>query len=283
MRWRHAVWAAVLVGSGIAAFTQRTTHSQVTPQSSPKSVPAAAPANQPLVITVSVDYGAQLLLSDSHGRKSGYDPSTDQVLSGLPEAVYVNDSISDAEDSSADAAEAESRVMEIHPALKEKYLLKVLATDRKAYNLEFLCAGPAEASSAISARDIPISPAGEHTFVVDPSSCSRQFLWGGFDERNGPAASLLTYASPAAASVHLTGLSAFPLVLVYGAQIDPSSFSATLNGNPVHNLFHAAPGKAEGVSVAVQPGRNVLQLNVAAKSGSNAVVTTTDTFTIDVD
>ncbi len=281
--WRYAIWIMALFAAGFAAYTRK-------PVVAGRAEPAAEAQRTPhnaqvgaVTLTVSVDYGAQLLLSDSQGHKSGYDTSTAQVLSEIPEASYVNDSITDAEDNSSDPAESESRVLEIHPKLGEKYALKVLPSDRKTYNLEFLCTGSGNSSLAISGHDVPISPGEEHSFVlVGAPACSGQFLWGAFDQKNIPGASLLSYAYPGSSDVHLNGGHGFHLVVVYGPEINPASFGATLDQKSISNLFHPAQNSVEPVTVPVVHGRHLIRLYLAGKS-DNAQLNTADSFMVDVE
>lgn len=281
--WRYALCILALFAAGFAAYTRK-------PAEAGTSNPAAeaqraARDAQPgaVTLTVSVDYGAQLLLADPQGHKSGYDASTDQVLSEISEASYVNDSISDAEDNSSDPAESESRVLEIHPKPGEKYLLQVLPRDRKAYNLEFLCTGPGNSSLAISGHEVPISPGEKHSFVLaGEPACSAQFLRGEFDGNKFPGASLLSYAYPSSAEIHLKAGEAFHLVVVYGPAINPASFAATLDQKSISNLFHPAENSVEAVTIPVAHGRNLVRLSTAGKSGQSQV-TTSDVFTVDVE
>jgi hypothetical protein len=104
------------------APAQQAAHAPARLDSRQAATPITKPVNNPS-IDISVEYGAQLLLIDSQGRKSGYDPATGQVLDGIPGAVYVNDSITDATDNSPDAAEAESRVLDIQSQGSEQYSL----------------------------------------------------------------------------------------------------------------------------------------------------------------
>lgn len=282
--WRYAVCILALFAAGFAAYTRKPGESGTGNRAlQAQRAPQSAQPEAAVTLTVSVDYGAQLLLADSQGHKSGYGASTGQALSEIPEASYVNDSISDADDNSSDPAESESRVLEIHPKPGEKYVLQVLPSDRKAYNLEFLCTGPGNSSLAISGHEVPISPGEKHSFVLaGTTACSVQFLRGVFGQKNDSGASLLSYANPGSSDVHLNGGQDFHLVVVYGSEINPASFAATVGEKSISNLFHPAQNSVEAVTIPVAHGRNLVRLSISGKS-DKAPVTTSDLFTVDVE
>lgn len=281
--WRYALCILALFAAGFAAYTRKPVEAGMgNPAAEAQRTPGDAQPGA-VTLTVSVDYGAQLLLTDSQGHKSGYDASTDQVLSGIPEASYVNDSISDAEDNSSDPAESESRVLEVHPKAGAKYVLQVLPTDRKSYNVEFLCTGPGNSSLAISGHEVPISAGEKHSFVLaGTTACSRQFLWGAFEQKNVSGASLLSYAYPGTGDIHLKAGEAFHLVVVYSPAINPASFDAALDQKSISNFFHPAENSVEAVTIPVAHGRNLVRLSIAGKS-DKAQGVASDSFTVDVE
>lgn len=61
-------------------------------------------------------------------------------------------------------------------------------------------------------------------------------------------------------------------VVDFAPDIDPSSFSATLNGRDISARFKARPGKRRNVYLHLKPGENALELHVASvtddKTGS---------------
>src|SRR5436309_11382133 len=110
--WRHAIWIAALLGSCFIAYNVTASHNpavsgprqsiaaRTTPNNTANSAPVNPAPNDNVAVNISVDYGAQMLLLDAQSRRTGYDRNTGQVLSNLPEAAYVDDSISDAADDS---------------------------------------------------------------------------------------------------------------------------------------------------------------------------------------
>lgn len=155
MLGHNIVWLwTILIPASLVGGPMLTQKSAPLTQQQP--VLKAQPDN--IYVNITADYGAQLMLIDPQGRKTGYDVSTAQTVSAIPGAVYSNDSISDATDASSDPAESESRVLEIHSAAMGRYSLKVNPTDRSTYNIGFSCTGIDGPSAHISASDLGIAP-----------------------------------------------------------------------------------------------------------------------------
>lgn len=230
-------------------------------------------------IQANVDYGAQLLLVDAQGNRTGYDKGTGKLLHQISGASYVDDSISDESDDSDDAATAESRVLRIPPGA---YLLKIVPTDRNSYRIQFSCRESGKASR-VAGESIGISPGEEHSYSVNSSGgCSGAFVAGALPSERASPDSLLSYAFPPSGTVHLPKGIPFRIVLVYGNDLMPASFVATLNGEGIGATFHPKPGGIESVSIPAKPGHNVLQLTAngrQADSGSSSTLT----FTIDAE
>lgn len=242
------------------------------------------PVNDGLFVDVSVDYGAQLLLTDSQGRKTGYDPATAQMLSGIPGVSYSDDTITDATDDSSNPAVAESRVLEIHPAVLGRYSLKVSPTDRDSYNIEFFCGAGKGREANISAQNLGIAPGEEHSFnLAIATGCSGGLVSGAFVGHGASEPALLTFGYPNSDHIHLTGSSVFHLVIVYDRRLNPSSFAATLNGNTIASLFHPQPNAIESVTVPLTRGRNLVQLSASGASKRGSSLTTTDSFVVEVE
>ena len=274
-----AIWISLLLLSGVSAGRMELLANQAA-QARPPTAASPVPVKTSLFVDISADYGAQLTLTDLQGRITGYDPAMAQTLNGIPDSSYGDDSISDATDDSVDAASAESRVLEIHPIPPSQYSLKVSPTDRDSYNIQFFCSAGKDASANLSASRVGIVRGEVHSFLLAVAAdCSGKFVSGAFGEQNRTA--LLTYAYPIADHVHLTGGSSFRLVIVYDRRVDPSSFSATLNGNTIVNLFHPRPNTIESVTIPIQAGHNLVQLSIAGISGRESSKTQTDSFVVD--
>src|SRR5262249_8288045 len=103
---------------------------------------------------------------------------------------------------------------------------------------------------------------------------------------NGPnpdANQFLTFASPVAlASLVPAGQNNFPLVIFYGPTTDPTSFSASLNGQDVHSLFAPEPGTAQPVNIPLPNGQSSLTLQINGTTSSGQAATDTVTLLFDV-
>jgi hypothetical protein len=266
----------ILIPAGLITWPGLT---QNTAPSTQQQTALKAQPDDNVYVNITTDYGAQLTLIDPQGRKTGYDVSTGQTLSGIPGAIYSSDSISDATDASSEPAESESRVLEIHAAAMGRYSVKVSPTDRSTYNIGFSCTGIDGPSAHVSASDIGIAPGEEHYFNVTIAPvCSETFVSGAF---GGSGASLLTYGYPGDNRVSLAS-QAFRLVIVYDRRIVASTFTATIDGNSIANLFHPKPGGIEAVAMPIKSGHHIVQINVSGVSADGKQISAEDSFAIDV-
>lgn len=275
--WIWFLLLSLIYACGLESLAKNATQSRSQAPSRPLHAKDA-------FVDVSVDYGAQLTLTDSQGRITGYDPTTGKTLSGIPDSSYGDDSISDATDNSPNGATAESRVLEIHPQTAGQYSLKVFATDRNSYSIQFFCSAGKGRSANVSVHDLGITTHEMHGFnlAVAPD-CSGNLVSGAFYEHNGSNPPLLTYAYPIADHVHLNSGDSFRAVIVYDGQIRSSSFSATLNGNTISNFFHPSPNAIEAVAIPLKAGHNLIQFNVTGTSEHGSTLIHTDSFVVDVD
>jgi hypothetical protein len=233
-----------------------------------------------IFIDADVDYGAELFLVDTQGRQVGYDPSVHHTVENLSGASYVDESITDAADSSDDPAVGESKRLHFAPARGSSYWLHVIPTNRTQYRLGLRCKGP-NGSSRLQAAYLGISSGEEHVFSISPiGSCSDRVISGAFVNAAGQAHPLLTYAFPTSANVTMASSNPARIVVVYDKDILPSSFIATINGQAITQLFHPKAGTIESVTFPTTRGDNILQLSVtnAGDQANHSV----DSFTIHV-
>lgn len=271
-------YAAAITGFLVLLVSGGPHESEAAPQ---RRAPAASSVqDSPASISVHVDYGAQLLLIDGQGKKTGYDAGTGKDLREIPGAVYTDDSVSDATDESDDPAVAESRVLDVPPGSSGAYLLKVIPTDRPDYRIQFYCSGSG-ARSKLSGSGVGIVPGEQHSFSVNTGrGCLGQFAAGAYAAQSTSAEPLLTYALPSSNNVRLKKGFPFRMVLVYDRSIVPSSFAALLNGERLTDAFHPKAGMIESVSIAISASHNLLQLTATGtRPGSQA----SDTFIVDLD
>lgn len=97
-----------------------------------------------------------------------------------------------------------------------------------------------------------------------PGSTTR--LSGSFDgggQRPKDVNKFLTYSNPTASQTSLpAGTTTFPLQIVYGNTILPSTFRAVLNGVNISSMFSPSPDTGQHVNLSLKSGRNVLELSV---------------------
>jgi hypothetical protein len=131
---------------------------------------------------------------------------------------------------------------------------------------------------AISAADPNVRNSAVQTLeVIAP------FTFDGGGQRPKDVNQFLTYSNPADSPVSLpTDASTFPLSVAYGLTTVPASFSATLNGTDVSAQFHPQPGTFETVSIPLQPGRNLLVLQIDGSVSTGRIATDTDRLVFNV-
>lgn len=102
-------------------------------------------------------------------------------------------------------------------------------------------------------------------------------LFYGHGQRPADVNAFLAYHRPQKATSTLSaGEPIFKLHIFYGASIVPSTFSATLEGQDVSNLFSPIPSSDQLVIVNLRPGKNVLLLSVDGKRADGKIATDSD-------
>jgi hypothetical protein len=108
-------------------------------------------------------------------------------------------------------------------------------------------------------------------------------LFLGHGQRSADVNAFLAYHYPQEATTALPpGTSTFDLHVFYGATIDPSSFSARLDGQDLSGLFSPSPEDDQMVTLSLKPGRNVLLLSVEGKRSDGKTATDADRLVFDV-
>lgn len=207
-----------------------------------------------------------LLVTDPQGRRTGLDPLTGTTYREIPGAAY--DSSAESDPSDPDFAAAVTREWELMRPAAGTYTLTVTGTGTGTYMLDMRTWSRTNAEGAATFDAVPISPGVRHTFQVayDPDGAAGQIpMTGGF-KGGGQSASvdaLLTYSSPTERQIDLpAGTTSYPLFIFFGQGIDPSTFTAELNGVSVRSLFTPTAGGMNAVSLPLSRGRNVLLVNV---------------------
>lgn len=118
-----------------------------------------------------------------------------------------------------------------------------------------------------------VAPAQLHVdgVVLGPTHPSELMLYEGDGAEADAVNKVLRYSNPVTALTNLRFTEArFPVAILYGASVSPSSFQAVLDGVDVTARFSPAPDRHEVVSLDLALGRdNVLQLNADGAGGTD--------------
>ncbi len=229
-------------------------------------------------LTITFHSPVELLLSDSSGRKVGIDPIADQYFEDIPNAYYDPMGYDDAE--TGEPEDEPTKEIFAPGVAAGEYTLTVTGTDDGTYSADF---NFFDVNGKLSTRNLQnISIAADQvqkfTFTFDSTAGASSTIAGGFDgggQRPRDVNKFLTYSNPSDNTVSLpTGTQNFPLFIFYGATTIPSTFTATLDGTNVSQLFHTQPGGSEVVNLPLHSGRNVLVVSI---DGNLPTRTATDT------
>lgn len=237
-------------------------------------------------LTIALGSPAELLLTDSSGRRTGLNPATGAEFEEIPGSSYMVDTIDPPDE--PDGKGIDTKMLMVSPLPDGAYTLAVQGTGNGTYVLEFRYQGVdhvGEAKAAI--RDVPIAQGTVHTYrftaPVAPSGGFR--LAGGFDgggQRPRDVNKFLSYAALSRSRTDLpAGTTAYPLTIFYDAASVANTLSVTINGTNITSLFQPVPGGFETVSIPLQKGSNTLQLSIDG-SLANRVATDTDRLTFRV-
>jgi hypothetical protein len=263
--WVSALQTGVVVGRGKGSAIGKKLPMETQP------VAAVSSAG------ISISSGGELLLTDSSGRRTGFNPAGGGGLEEIPHANYTNDSIDDPSDDSDDPASIDEKRLDMMPPQPGTYTLSVYGTRNGAYDLEFRTDSgdsvPPPSSTVLEAVPAWVGSRQSYSLTIPPGGGPIDVSGAFMGAQQGKAsARLLTYASTLASDSSLpAGAKSFPVVIFYGAQAISSTFSATLDGTAITASFHPASGRFDIVQVPLHPGRNVLELSIA---GSGAAVGT---------
>ncbi|MBN1618386.1 hypothetical protein JW887_03525 [Candidatus Dojkabacteria bacterium] len=231
-------------------------------------------------ITLHFHSPGDLVVTDPSGKKVGYDPISDITFNDeIPNSNYDTIVLSDPE---SDLMLPETKELEIWRPIEGEYELQIIGTGTGNYNLEIYATDREGSSSADRFSEVPISPGKIHTFLFDYSRESGTFLdtYGVFDgkgQRPRDVNKFLSYSQPTQVTTELTsGEMSYELILIYSENINPSTFTADLNGQDISNFFDPAPNKYEIVNIDLSMGRNTLILSVEGTLDSGRSATDKD-------
>ncbi len=232
-------------------------------------------------VVVTLHSPAELLLTNSAGQRTGFDPLTNTTFSEIPNAVYADESIQDPNDDSGDPPDTDDKVLDMRPPANDTYTLTVTGTGSGAYDLAFRGFDSNLQQTLTTVAKVPVTPGSQQIYsFTTPIPTGAAFpLSGGFDgggQRPKDVNHFLSYSNPTADRTSLpAGTTSFPLMIFYDPADIVSTFTATLNRADVSGLFHPVAGGFEIVKVPLQSGRNVLELSIQGNLPSR-VATDTD-------
>ena len=181
------------------------------------------------------DRVSELLLTDPRGRQTGLDPLKNAESRQIPRSSYLDE-----------GSQQRTKVLHIRQPMDGSYLLQVSGMKTGSYSLD-IRAGDRNGETAVRPefRNVPIDRAKVHLYLMEYEANAKITLrvLGGFDGGGKPPReinSFLTYANPTGPHVRLqAGVSRFPLLIFYGPSIQPTTFSAVLNGNNISTTYQA--------------------------------------------
>lgn len=218
------------------------------------------------------DVVSELVLTDPQGRRTGLDPLTKVEYRKVPRSSYL-----------AEGTGQRTMVLHIRQPMDGSYLLQMSGTAVGSYSLDFRAG---DRGGTVAARpefrNVPTARDAVHLYLVDYKATAKSPLKvaGGFDGGGGKGREInefLTYANPAGPTIRLqAGVTRFPLLIFYGASIQPTTFNAMLNGTNISGRFTPAPDQYELVWVPLKPGSNTLALAVEGVTASGQKARDTD-------
>lgn len=175
------------------------------------------------------------------------------------------------------------RVLEVRQPVDGAYTLQVAGAAPGSYSLDLRAWDRSgAATSRPELREVLTGPGAVHVYRLDyaATDATPLKLGGRFEEgRLLVAANAMSPETKVAA-----GAASFPLVVFYGARIDPVSFNALLDGDNITGRFTPAPGGYQIVRIPLRAGVNTLILSVeggAAGSEPPAVDTVRLVFRVE--
>lgn len=229
---------------------------------------------------------AELMITDSQGRRSGLDPISGVSYNEIPGSSYGVEGIGVLEDDGtiSEDEDNKTKALEMIGIPDGEYILQVTGTGMGAYDLEIDQTGPDGKSLPTTTKlnDIPTQPGEMHKYSIQYSATATQpaSFAGSFDgggQQPTDMNKFLRYSTPTQSRTQLpTGSTQTRIMLSYGSTTLPETFVATLNGANVTSLFAPAPGKFEGVTLPLQKGSNTLVLSINGKKVSGHIAADTD-------
>jgi hypothetical protein len=224
------------------------------------------------------DLVSEFLLTDPQGRRTGTDPMAQTKYREIPRSSYGQGDVDDP-----------MKELDIREPLDGSYLLHVIGTARGPYTLSVRPQDEeAHSPNQLVFDNIPTTRGVIHAYRLQYTRTPGIPLkvTGGFDGGGeGPTdmSNFLTYANPIAAQTTLqAGKTPFPLILFYGATIDPVSFKAKLDRVDISRRFKPVPGGYQVIPLKFSVGSHTLMLSVQGKRAGGQAATDTDRLAFSV-
>ena len=182
---------AVSCAPGSAQSSSPATHSSVSREkgniAQPKVSRASNDAEDFSALLISIDGNGELVLSDSAGRKLGYDAEKQKRFQEIPGGVYDSADDIDDDDSSAPATPASGgnsaqtpasglKRIEVPEAKAGEYVLKVSSDTAGKYSLNIASLNKQGKQSTVDFKDLPVEKGAAQFYRVAISNDARQPL-----------------------------------------------------------------------------------------------------------
>ena len=132
----------------------------------------------------------------------------------------------------------------------------------------------AEFEDPLDARKFSIK-----TTVAAPAELADTALYDGGGQQPAEVNKFLRYAAPTDNRIKVPSNSTYTVIVYYGLTITPATFTATLDGVDITSRFHALPGGADVVKIAIGTSTAKLHLSVDGTKASGGKGTDSDTLT----
>jgi len=221
---------------------------------------------------ITQDLVSDLLLIDPQGRRTGKDPIAKMGYEEIPNSGFDEDMVG-----------RPMKEFDIREPLDGSYLVQVIGTARGSYDLYIRPQDEtAHSPNQPTFDNIPTVPGMIHAYRLEYTRTPGVLMkvTGGLEggeETQGEVDKFLTYAYPTAPQSELRGKqTSFPLVILYGSAINPTSLRATLNGTNISRRFKPVPGSHQVVPLKFVRGSHTLVLSVEGTTATGQVATDTD-------
>ncbi len=206
----------------------------------------------------------ELLVTDPEGRRTGLDPITGISYKEIPEACYQEEFIGTDDFGGG----MHSKQFYLSEPIDGDYTITVTGTGEGTYDISINTYDIESSPSTLGFDDLSIYTDAIHKYKINYSKTAgtTSTLEGGYDgdsQRKWDVNQLLSYFTVADKVLQLpSGVTHLDLGIVYHEDIDPGSFTATLNDDDISDLFNPAPGTYELVRLDLSMGSNKLLLSI---------------------